>query len=300
MAQRPTWQGHLRLSLVACPVALYPATTAAGDVHFHLINPATGNRIRTQTIDPETGPIERKGLVRGFEIERDRYVLLTDEEIKAVRLESTKTLDIEKFVNAADIDRIWWDVPYYLAPDGKAGVDAFNVIREAMAAAGHVALARVVMGTRERVVAIEPRGKGMLMTTLRSHDEVRDQAPLFDDIPGGRTDAKMIDIAARIIEQQLGAFDPSEFDDRYEDALRALIRSKQDGGDGGVTAPPPSQDNVIDLMEALRRSLEGKTAPPPPARKAANDTAAKAKPKPKPAAKPAPAKAAPARRRAAR
>ncbi len=300
MAQRPTWEGHLRLSLVACPVTLFPATTAAGDVHFHLINPKTGNRIRTQTIDPDTGPIERKGLVKGFEIERDRYVLLTDEEIKSVRLESTKTLDIEKFVNAAEIDRIWWDAPYYMVPNGKAGVDAFNVIREAMATAGHIALARVVMGTRERVVAIEPRGKGMLLTTLRSHDEVRDDAVLFDDIPKGRSDDKMIDIASKIIEQQLGPFEPAEFDDRYEDALRALIKSKQDGGDGGVSAPAPSQDNVIDLMEALRRSLEGKAAP---AKQAANDEAAataKTKPKAKPAAKAPPAKAAPAKRRAAR
>jgi len=316
MAQRPTWEGHLRLSLVACPVSLFPAISAAGDVHFHLINPQTGNRIRTQTIDPDTGPIERRGLVRGFEIERDRYVLLTEEEIKSVRLESTKTLDIEKFVNAAEIDRIWWDTPYYMVPDGKAGVDAFHVIRQAMAAAGHVGIARVVMGTRERVVAIEPRNEGMLVTTLRSHDEVRDQKALFGAIPAGREDARMIDIAARIIEQQLGPFEPKEFDDRYEDALRALIRSKQDDGDGGVSAPPPAQDNVIDLMEALRRSLEskqpaarpaaqgaGKPAndPAPAARKARPKAAPEpaAKPAPKAAAKPAP-KAAPAKRRAAR
>lgn len=305
MAQRPTWEGHLRLSLVACPISLFPATSAAGDVHFHLINPKTGNRVRTQTIDPDTGPIERKELVKGFEIERDRYVLLTDDEIKSVRLESTKTLDIEKFVNAAEIDRIWWDTPYYMVPNGKAGIDAFNVIREAMQAAGHIALARVVMGTRERVVAIEPRGKGMLLSTLRSHDEVRDQAALFDAIPKGRSDARMIDIASRIIEQQLGPFEPSEFDDRYEDALRALIQSKLDGGDGGVSAPAPAQDNVIDLMEALRRSLENREAPavrqpandPAPQRKTASAAPHKpaAKAAGKAAAKPAPAKAAPAK-----
>ncbi|MES2710473.1 MAG: Ku protein [Pseudomonadota bacterium] len=302
MAQRPTWEGHLRLSLVACPVSLYPATSTADNIRFHLINPATGNRIRTQTIDPEVGEIERKQLVRGFEYEKDQYVLLTDEEIKSVRLESTRTLDIERFVDASEIDRIWWNDPYYLVPDGKAGLDAFTVIREAMAHANKIALARVVMGTRERIVAIEPRGKGMLVTTLRSHDEVRADKALFDSVPAAKTNQGMIDIAERIIAQQAGPFDPSEFTDRYEDALRELIRSKQDGGDGGVTAPPPREDNVIDLMEALRKSLEGsggdnkrkiaaeksaakvtaKSSKPAPA-KAAD---AKSKPAPKVAAKP--------------
>jgi len=285
MAPRPTWQGHLRLSLVACPVEIYPATTSAHDVRFHLINPKTGNRIRTQTVDPKTGEVARSDLVRGFEIERDRYVLLTDEEIRSVRLESTRTLDIERFVEAAKIDRIWWDSPYYMVPDGKAGIDAFNVIRAAMEAAGRIALARLVMGTRERIVAIEPRGRGMLVTTLRSHDEVRDAAEIFDDIPKGRTDKGMIDIAGRLIEQQSGVFDPSEFNDRYEDALRALIQAKQEGGDGGVAAAPPPQDNVIDLMEALRRSLEAKQ-PASQAPAARKTKSAKAKPEPVPAPKP--------------
>ncbi len=285
MAARSTWQGHLRLSLVACPVEIYPATTSAHDVRFNLINPKTGNRIRTQTVDPQTGEVARSDLVRGFEVERDRYVLLTDEEIRSVRLESTRTLDIERFVEAAKIDRIWWDSPYYMVPDGKAGIDAFNVIRAAMEAAGRIALARLVMGTRERVVAIEPRGRGMLVTTLRSHDEVRDAAEVFDDIPEGRTDKGMIDIAGRLIEQQSGAFDPSEFNDRYEDALRALIQAKQDGGDGGVAAAKPPQDNVIDLMEALRRSLEAKQ-PATRAPAARKTKSAKAKPQPEPAPKP--------------
>jgi DNA end-binding protein Ku len=273
MAMRPIWEGHLRLSLVACPVSLFTATSTAHDVHFHLINPKTGHRIRTQTVDPDGGEVARRDLVRGFEVEPDRYVLLTDEEIKSVRLESTRTLDIERFVEASGIDRIWWDAPYYMVPDGKAGVDAFNVIRDAMEAAGRVALGRLVIGTRERVVAIEPRGRGMLMTTLRSFDEVRAEAELFDAIPKGRTDAKMVDIAARIIAQQEGPFDPTAFDDRYEDALRALIESKQAGA---VTAAPPKSDNVIDLMEALRRSLEGKVAPEtPPPRAMAKRRAAK-------------------------
>jgi DNA end-binding protein Ku len=256
MALRPTWHGHLRLSLVACPVSLYTATTTANDVRFHLINPETNNRIRQLTIDAETREeVERGSLLRGYEVERDRYILLTDEEIASVRLESTRTLDIERFVAAADIDRIWWNDPYYMVPDGKAGLDAFTVIREAMRQSDKVALARLVMSQRERVVAIEPRGAGMLVTTLRSHDEVRDDEAVFADIPKSRTDPRMVHIAEQIIAQLAGPFDPAAFTDRYEDALRDLIRAKQDGSEP-VAAPPPAQDNVIDLMEALRRSLE--------------------------------------------
>lgn len=300
MAQRPTWEGHLRLSLVACPVSLYPATSYASDIHFHLINPETGNRIRQIVVDPEAGEVERKNLVKGFEYEKDQYVLLTQEEIKSVRLESTRTIDIEKFVERAEIDRIWWDSPYYLAPDGKAGLDAFTVIRSAMEDAGKVALARVVIGTRERVVAIEPRGNGMLVTTLRSHDEIRDEKDVFDDIPKAKPDRKMLDIADKIIEQQSGAFDPSEFNDRYEDALRALIESKKGGDDGGVTAPPPRTDNVIDLMEALRKSLEQGGKPANDTRRpAAKRAAAKPAAKKRAPAKAPPKKAAPAKRRRA-
>jgi DNA end-binding protein Ku len=288
------------LSLVACPVSLYTATSSASDIHFHLINPKTGNRIRSQTIDPETGEVDRKTLVRGFEIEKDRYLLLTNDEIKSVRLESTETIDIERFVAGDEIDRIWWNDPYYLAPDGKAGIDAYIVIREAMEQSGKIALGRVVIGTRERLVAIEPRGEGMLVTTLRTHDEVRASTSLFDSIPDKKPDAKMITIAEQIIDQLVGPFDPSEFKDRYEDALRALIESKQNGGDGGVTAPPPRDDNVIDLMEALRRSLEKSgNAPAHPSAKPAAKAKAAAKAAHKPAPRKATAKHAPVRKRAA-
>lgn len=294
MAQRPIWEGHLRLSLVACPVSLYTATSTASDIHFHLINPETGHRVRTQTVDPETGEVDRKTLVRGYEFEKDRYLLLTNEEIKSVRLESTGTIDIERFVNGEEIDRIWWNDPYYLAPNGKAGLDAYIVIRDAMAKSGKVALGRVVIGTRERLIAIEPRDTGMLVTTLRSHNEIRDAAPLFEAIPERKSDPKMIVIAEQIIDQLSGPFDPTAFNDRYEDALHALIRDKQAGGTAEVTAPPPQTDNVIDLMEALRRSL-AKSGKAEPASKPA------AKPKRQPAAqKRATAKRAPAKRAAAR
>ena len=282
MAQRPIWEGHLRLSLVACPVSLYSATSTAGDIHFHLINPETGHRVRSQLVDPETGEVDRKTLVRGYEFEKDRYLLLTNEEIKSVRLESTGTIDIERFVDGTEIDRIWWNDPYYLAPDGKAALDAYGVIRDAMRKSGKVALGRVVIGTRERLLAIEPRGDGMLATTLRSHDEIRDAVPLFETIPHRKSDPKMLAIAEQIIDQASGPFDPTAFNDRYEDALRALLRDKQEGGTNAVTAPPPRDDNVIDLMEALRRSLQksakAEPGPPPPAKAKRQPAVAKRQP----------------------
>lgn len=254
MAYRPTWQGHLRLSLVTCPVQLYTATSAGGDVHFHLINPRTHNRIRMITTDPETGPVERSSLVKGYEVDKDRYVLLTDDEIRSVRLESTRTIDIEQFVPAAEIDRIYWDNPYYLAPDGKLAQEAFGVIREAMRRSGQIALGRAVLSTRERLLALEPRGKGILAYSLRTADEVRDAAPVFDPISDAEPDPAMISIAEKIIQQQEGPFDPSRFVDRYEAALRALIDEKLDGH-RPVRAAEPEDTNVVDLMAALRASL---------------------------------------------
>jgi DNA end-binding protein Ku len=299
MAQRPSWEGHLRLSLVSCPVALYGATSRAGDISFRLINPETGNRIRQMTVDAETGEeVERRDLVRGFEIEKDRYVLLTDDEIKGVRLESTKTIDIERFVKIEEIDRIWWEDPYYLAPSEKAGIEAFTVIREALRRSGQVAIGRVVIHTRERMVALEPRGEGILVTTLRSHDEIRPEAEVFDSIPARKADPKMVQIAEQIIAQQQGPFDPDAFIDRYEDALRELISSKQDGGDGGVSAPPPPRDNVVDLMDALKRSLSGKAAKPTAARGKAPAKKATAKKAATPKKKAPAPRAKPARRRA--
>lgn len=256
MARRPVWEGHLRLSLVTCPVALYGATTRANDVSFHFINPETGNRVKMVPHDPDTGEVKRSDLVRGYAVSKDRYITLTNEEIKAVRLESTRIIDIEQFVDEADIDRIYWNDPYLLVPSGKTGVDAFTVIREAMARSKRVALGRVVMHTRERLVAIEPRGKGLLVTTLRSKDEIRDESEIFDAVPDVTPDKRMLDIAAKIIEQQEAAFDPSRFDDRYEDALRALIKEKTKSGKPIAAPPVDSEETVVDLMEALARSLE--------------------------------------------
>jgi DNA end-binding protein Ku len=254
MATRPTWQGYLRLSLVSCPVALYTATSRSSEVHFNMLHKDTHNRIRMIPTDPETGPVERSEIVKGYEIEKGRYVVVTDEEIKNVRLETTRTLDIERFVDEADIDRLYWNDPYFLAPDGDMAVEAFSVIREAMKKAGKIALGRLVMHQRERLLALEPREKGILAYTIRNKHEVREADEIFAHIKAVTPPAAMIDIAARIIEQQEGSFDTSQFTDRYEDALRALIKEKEKGHT--VKAPEePKEAEVIDLMEALKRSL---------------------------------------------
>ena len=182
MAYRPTWQGHLKLSLVTCPVALFTATNSAGDVHFNLINPKTNNRIKMITTDPDTGPIDRSELVKGYEVSKGEYILLTNDEINSVKLESTKTIEIERFVPGDEIDRLYWDNPYYLAPDGKLAQEAFGVIRTAMEKSGQIALGRVVIGTRERILALEPRGKGILAYTIRTDAEVRKPDEIFGGI----------------------------------------------------------------------------------------------------------------------
>ena len=268
MATRPTWQGYLRLSLVSCPVALYTATSRSGEVRFNMLHKETHNRIRMIPTDPQEGPVDRSDIVKGYEIEKGRYVVVTDEEIRNVKLETTRTLDIERFVDEADIDRLYWNDPYFLVPDGDMALEAFSVIREAMKTAGKVALGRLVMHQRERLMALEVRDKGILAYTIRSRAEVRDAKEMFAKIPAARPAPQMIEIAAKIIEQQEGDFDPSQFTDRYEDALRKLIKDKEKGR--SVAAPEePKAAEVIDLMEALKRSLgQGGGGRKAPARRA--------------------------------
>lgn len=260
MATRPSWKGHLKLSLVTCPVALYNAVSPAGDVHFHLINPKNKHRVHTVTIDATTDEIlERKDLLKGFEVSKGKFVTLTQDEIDAVKLESTKTIDIEQFVDADEIDRLYWDNPYFLVPDGKLAAEPFAVIRAAMEEMGQVALGRLVMSQRERLVALEPRGKGIVATTLRSHDEVREAKSYFSDIPNVRMARDMVDVAKKIMTQKHAGFDPNKFDDRYEDALRAFIKRKQKGEDVVSSEEPEDEtSNVVDLMEALQASLKKK------------------------------------------
>ena len=298
MAARPTWQGHLKLSLVTCPVAMYTATSSRSHVSFHLINPETNNRIRMVPTDPDTGPVERSDLVKGYEVSKDEYVLFDDEDFDKVRLESTRTLSIDEFVDIDDIDRLYWDDPFYIVPEKGVGTDAFAVIREAMRSAGKVALGCLVLRGRERQIALEVRGKGMVAYSLRAHEEVRDAADFFDDIPDVEADPDMVEIAERLIAQKEAEFDPTQFKDRYDEALREMVKAKQKGGKGLVEAPEPEDTNVIDLMAALRNSLKGSAsggARKAPAKKAAPKKAAAKKP----AAKKTPARKAPTRKKAA-
>jgi DNA end-binding protein Ku len=277
MATRPTWQGYLRLSLVSCPVALYTATSRSGEVHFNMLEKKSHERIRMIPTNAKGDPVDRSDIVKGFEIEKGHYVVVTDEEIRNVRLETTRTLDIERFVDEDDINRLYWNDPYFLVPDGEMAVEAFAVIREAMSASRKVALGRLVMHQRERLMALEPRERGILAYTIRNKAEVRDPEEIFSSIPAAKPSKQMVEIAAKIIDQQEGEFDPSQFKDRYEDALRALIKEKEKGH--VVKAPEePQTAEVIDLMDALKRSLgqggerrkpAAKTpAKKPPARKA--------------------------------
>lgn len=259
LSARPAWQGHLRLSLVSCAVGLYTATSKSSDIAFNLINPATGNRIKMMTTDPETGPVERSSLVKGYAVEKNNYVVFTPEELDAVKLETTKTLEIERFVDADTIDRLYWDTPYVLLPQDEGSAEAYGVIQQAMKQANRIALGRVVMHGRERLMAIEPRDKGLVATTLRSQDEVLNAAQALTEVAQCKPDKQMIVIAQKIIEQKEGPFDPDEFADRYEEALRALIEEKKRGHKITRVAEPEDQTNIVDLMAALKKSLVGRT-----------------------------------------
>nr|PZN85017.1 MAG: Ku protein [Pseudomonadota bacterium] len=260
---RPTWKGFLKLSLVSCPVALYPATSTRQRISFHIMNRKTGDRTRYLVVDSETGePVEPEDRVRGYEISKNSYVFIEDEEIDAVKIESTHTIDIDNFVPRDEVDGIYLDAPYYLAPDGKVGEDAFLVIREAMREKQMAGIARIVMSRRERLLLIEPRGKGLLATTLRNANEVRNEAAYFDTIPDMELPEEMLAIAKDIIERKSAHFDPSKFEDRYELALKELIEAKRAGQPIHIPEAPRPRPTA-NLMEALRRSLERELAPPP-------------------------------------
>lgn len=255
MAPRPYWKGFLRLSLVSCPIALYPATSEAEKTRFHQINSRTGHRIRYRKVDEETGKeVDSEDIVRGFEIAKGRYLEITDEELEAVELDSNRTVEIEHFVPRDEIDDLYNIRPYYIVPDGKVGLEAFVTIREAIAATDMTAIGRLVLTSREHMVAIAPRGKGLMGTLLRYPYEVRDEADFFEDIPDMKIDKEMLDLAKHIVGTKRGHFDPNAFEDRYEEAVRHLIRRK---AKGEKIAPPKEEkpSNVVSLMDALKRSV---------------------------------------------
>ena len=230
MAPRAYWKGSLKLSLVSCPVVLYPASTSVEKTRFHMINKETGNRLKQQMIDAETGDVvesDQKG--RGYELKKGQYVEIEKEELEAVQIESNHTIEIDSFVPRDEIDKRYYNHPYYIAPDGKAAVDAFAVIRDAMKDEERVALARIVLTNREHVMAIEPLGKGLLGTTLRYPYELRDEDDFFEDIKSPKITKDMVELAGHILHTKAAHFDPSKFKDEYEDALKALVRRKASG-----------------------------------------------------------------------
>jgi DNA end-binding protein Ku len=260
-ARRAYWKGYLKLSLVTAPVALYPASSQAEKTHFHQINRKTGNRLRQQMVDEKTGKVvDKDDKSRGYEVSKGKYVEIEPEEIKAIQVESTHTLDIAKFVPADEIDRRYYDNAYYIVPDGKVGEEAFAVIRDAMKDKGRVALASIVLTNREHIMAIEPFGKGMLGTTLRYDYEVRDEKELFRGVPSPKIPKEMVSLASHILDTKSGHFDPSQFKDEFELELRKLVKRKASGKTIEAPEEQEKPSNVIDLMEALRRSVTGKRA----------------------------------------
>ncbi len=269
MAPRAYWKGYLRLSLVSCPIALYPATSEREKVSFNQLNRETGNRIRYRKVDAETGEeVPSDQIIKGYEVAKGEYVEITDEELESIALESTKTIEIDEFVPRDEIDELYSIRPYYIAPDGKVGQDAFVVIRNVIEQMNMVAIGRVVLTSREHVIAMVPRGKGLMGTLLRFPYEVRDAGEYFDDISNVKLTKDMMDLARHIVETKTGHFKPQEFEDHYEHALKELIEKKAKGEKIEVPKEQPT-GKVINLMDALRRSVqaEKQTATRPAAAK---------------------------------
>src|ERR1700744_5962504 len=255
MAPRANWKGFLRLSLVTCPVALYPATSDTEKVNFNQINKKAGHRIKYAKVDADTGEeVANEDIVKGYKVDTDTYIEVSKEELEDIALESTHTIEIDEFVPKADIDNRYLIRPYYLVPDGKVGHDAFAVIRETIRNMNKVAIGRVVLTNREHIVALEPLGKGLMGTLLRYPYEVRSEKEYFDDIQDVKVTKDMLDLAKHIVEQKSASFEPEQFEDRYESALLDLINQKRNGLPAPKAAPK-STGNVINLMDALKRSL---------------------------------------------
>ena len=292
--QHPIWRGHLRLALVSCPIALYSARQASAELHFHFINPKTGNRVRMVTLDGGTeDEVRRSDLVKGYEFKKDTYVLLDDADFERAKIDSSTVLTLDKFVPADAIDPIYYDASFYVVPDGEAGQDVYAVLREAIGKTGRVGLARLVIARRERSVAIMPLGRGLVLHTLNDPKELHDPEELFGDLHAGKPDASMVRLATQLVDRQTQRFKPEDMEDRYEARLREVIEAKLRGEEEPEAEEELQRDNVIDLMTALKRSL-GDAADSKPAK------AATRKPKGKAPAAAKPKAAAPKRRTAAR
>jgi len=267
MAPRANWKGFLRLSLVTCPVALYPATSDTEKVSFNQINRKTGHRIKYAKVDADTGEeVAAEDIMKGYKVDTDTYIEVTKDELDAIALESTHTIEIDEFVPKADIDNRYLIRPYYLVPDGKVGHDAFAVIRETIRSMNKVAIGRVVLTNREHIVALEPLGKGLMGTLLRYPYEVRSEKEYFDGVQDVKVTKDMLDLAKHIVEQKSGSFEPEAFEDHYESALIDLINKKRSGVRLPAKAAPKSAGNVINLMDALKRSLASEKQAAPPAK----------------------------------
>jgi DNA end-binding protein Ku len=283
MAPRANWKGFLRLSLVTCPIALFPATSESEKISFNQINRQTGHRIKYQKVDADTGEEVSSGdIVKGYKVDTDSYLEISKDELENIALESTRTIDIDQFVPRAEIDDLYLVRPYYIVPDGKVGHDAYAVIRETIRSLDKVALARVVLTNREHIISLEARDKGLMGMLLRYPYEVRNSAEYFDNVQDVKITKDMLDLAKHIVEQKSGHFDPSKFEDHYEAALQELLNKKQNG-QPIARVEAPSTGNVVNLMDALRASLKGNGMRREPA--AAPTKAAKKPAKAKPAAK---------------
>jgi DNA end-binding protein Ku len=281
MAPRANWKGFLRLSLVTCPVALYPATSDTEKVSFNQINRKTGHRIKYAKVDADTGEeVANEDIMKGYKIDTDTYIEVSKDELDDIALESTRTIEIDEFVPRTDIDSRYVIRPYYLVPDGKVGHDAFAVIRETIRTMNKVAIGRVVLTNREHIIALEPLDNGLMGTLLRYPYEVRNEKEYFDDIQDVKITKDMLDLAKHIVEQKSGSFEPDQFEDRYEQALIDLINQKRNGLGTTAKAAPKSGGNVINLMDALKRSLAGEKQASPAAAKGQAKAQAKGK-KPK-------------------
>jgi DNA end-binding protein Ku len=256
VAPRAYWKGYLKLSLVSCPIALFPATSEREKISFHQINKKTGHRIKYRKVDADSGDeVEASDIIKGYEVGKGEYLELDPEELEAVAIESKRIIDIDEFVPRKEIDDLYLNNPYYIVPDGEVGAQAFAVIREAIKQEGMVAIGKVVFTSREHIIALEPRGKGMMGVTLRYPYEVRKEEDYFDEIPDEKVPKDMLELATHIVEKKAGHFNPEKFDDSYEDALKELLKKKQSGQKiERPTEHAPAK--VINLMDALRRSVE--------------------------------------------